>query len=166
MNLSWEKLLQLIEVLEKRQIHEIEVEVQGVRVRLRKEAESILAGAPPAEVRGTPSTESTSSPASGTPDVAPAHRATSSPPEKDYHAVRSPIVGTFYRAPAPGADPFVEVGDFVQKGQVLCIVEAMKVMNEIESPVDGKIVDILVQNGEPVEYGQVLFLIDPPAQPG
>lgn len=80
--------------------------------------------------------------------------------KKKYHEIRSPIVGTFYRAPSPGAPPFVEKGDKVKKGQVLCIVEAMKVMNEIESDVDGTVVDILVENAEPVEYNQVLFLID------
>ena len=79
---------------------------------------------------------------------------------KKYHEIRSPIVGTFYRAPSPGAPPFVEKGDRVKKGQVLCIVEAMKVMNEIESDVDGTVVDILVENAQPVEYNQVLFLID------
>ncbi len=79
---------------------------------------------------------------------------------KKYHEIRSPIVGTFYRAPSPGAPPFVEKGDRVKKGQVLCIVEAMKVMNEIESDVDGTVVDILVENAEPVEFNQVLFLID------
>ncbi len=80
--------------------------------------------------------------------------------DKKYHEIRSPIVGTFYRAPSPGAPPFVEKGDRVKKGQVLCIVEAMKVMNEIESDVDGTVVDILVENAQPVEYNQVLFLID------
>lgn len=74
-------------------------------------------------------------------------------------SVRSPLVGTFYRAPAPDAPPFVQVGDVVQKGQVLCIIEAMKMMNEIESEFSGKIVDILVENGQVVEYGQELFLI-------
>lgn len=74
-------------------------------------------------------------------------------------SVKSPLVGTFYRAPAPDAPPFVQVGDVVQKGQVLCIIEAMKMMNEIESEFSGKVVDILVENGQVVEYGQELFLI-------
>lgn len=80
--------------------------------------------------------------------------------EKKYHVIKSPLVGTFYRSPAPGAPPFVEVGDIVSPGQVLCIIEALKVMNEIESDVKGRIEKILVENGETVEYGQPLFLID------
>ncbi len=79
--------------------------------------------------------------------------------DEKLHEVRSPIVGTFYRAPAPDADPYVQVGDSVQPGTVLCIVEAMKLMNEIESDVSGKIVKILVENATPVEYNQPLFLI-------
>jgi acetyl-CoA carboxylase biotin carboxyl carrier protein len=75
--------------------------------------------------------------------------------------VTSPIVGTFYRSPSPEAEPFVEVGSNVNKGQVLCIVEAMKLMNEIESEVDGVVVKVLVENGQPVEYGEPLFLIEP-----
>lgn len=80
--------------------------------------------------------------------------------EKRLHVIKSPLVGTFYRAPSPGAPPFVEVGDIVSPGQVLCIIEALKVMNEIESDVRGRIEKILVENGETVEYGQPLFLID------
>jgi acetyl-CoA carboxylase biotin carboxyl carrier protein len=75
--------------------------------------------------------------------------------------ITSPIVGTLYRASAPGAPPFVEVGTKVRKGQVICIIEAMKLMNEIESEVDGEVVRILVENGNPVEYGEPLFLIEP-----
>jgi len=78
----------------------------------------------------------------------------------NYHEIRSPIVGTFYRAPAPDADSYVQVGDVVSVGSVLCIVEAMKLMNEIESDADGKIVKILVENATPVEYNQPLFLIE------
>ena len=78
-----------------------------------------------------------------------------------YHVIKSPLVGTFYRAPSPGAPPFVEEGDIVSKGQVLCIIEALKVMNEIESDINGKVVKILVENGQPVEYGQELFYIEP-----
>ncbi len=80
---------------------------------------------------------------------------------KNLVSIRSPIVGTFYRAPAPDAPPYVEVGDIVKPGQVVCIVEAMKLMNEIESDVSGRIVQILVKNEEPVEYNQELFLVEP-----
>jgi len=79
--------------------------------------------------------------------------------EKNIHIVKSPIVGTFYRAPAPGAKPFVEVGSKVKKGDVLCIIEAMKIMNEVKSDVNGVVEEILVENGQPVEYGQPLFKI-------
>ncbi len=81
-------------------------------------------------------------------------------PQENLHVIKSPLVGTFYRSPSPGAPPFVEVGDIVSPGQVLCIIEALKVMNEIESDVRGKVVKILVENGETVEYGQPLFIID------
>jgi acetyl-CoA carboxylase biotin carboxyl carrier protein len=78
---------------------------------------------------------------------------------QNVHEIRSPIVGTFYRAPAPDADPYVNIGDTISSGTVLCIIEAMKLMNEIESDVSGKIVKILVENGKPVEYNQPLFQI-------
>lgn len=76
-------------------------------------------------------------------------------------SIKSPIVGTFYSSPSPGIDPYVSVGDTVKKGQVLCIIEAMKLMNEIESDLDGKIVEMLVENNQPVEYGEILFLVEP-----
>ena len=75
--------------------------------------------------------------------------------------IESPMVGTFYRAPAPGADPYVKEGDLIQKGTVVCIVEAMKLMNEIESEVSGRLVRVVVENGKPVEFGQALFLVEP-----
>jgi len=81
-------------------------------------------------------------------------------PEPKGHALKSPMVGTFYRAPSPGAPPFVEIGQSVSKGQTLCIIEAMKLLNEIESDVSGTVKAILVENGQPVEYGQPLFLIE------
>jgi acetyl-CoA carboxylase biotin carboxyl carrier protein len=83
------------------------------------------------------------------------------PPEEVLQAVKSPIVGTFYEAPSPGAPPFVKVGDTVEVGQVLCIVEAMKLLNEIESDVAGEIVKKMATNGQPIEYGQELFAIRP-----
>jgi len=94
-------------------------------------------------------------PAAPAPAAAPAP-----PPEPKGHALKSPMVGTFYRAPSPGAPSFVEVGQTVSKGQTLCIIEAMKLLNEIESDVAGTVKAILVENGQPVEYGQPLFLIE------
>ena len=88
--------------------------------------------------------------------VAPAAAA----PAPQYHEIKSPIVGTFYRSPAPDAAPFVQVGSTVEPGAVLCIVEAMKLMNEIEADVAGKIAKIMVENGQPVEYDQTLFLVE------
>ena len=104
--------------------------------------------------------------AASTPTSVPSNAAPTVPqeppapePEEPLHTVRSPIVGTFYEAPSPGAPPFVKVGDLVEVGQVLCIVEAMKLMNEIESDVAGEVVKKLVANGQPIEYGQELFAI-------
>ncbi|HVP57794.1 MAG TPA: acetyl-CoA carboxylase biotin carboxyl carrier protein [bacterium] len=81
--------------------------------------------------------------------------------QQDLVEIKSPMVGTFYRAPSPGAKPYVDVGEMLQSGQVVCIIEAMKLMNEIESSVAGRLVKVLVENGQPVEYGQPLFLVSP-----
>jgi acetyl-CoA carboxylase biotin carboxyl carrier protein len=93
--------------------------------------------------------------------AAPAPRAAEKAPEKPGHLVSSPFVGTFYRAPSPDSPPFVDVGSIVKKGQVLCIVEAMKLMNEIEAEVEGKIAEIYVLNATPVEFGEKLYRIEP-----
>jgi acetyl-CoA carboxylase biotin carboxyl carrier protein len=96
-------------------------------------------------------------PAAAAPAAAPAAK----PPEKPGHVVTSPFVGTFYRTPAPDQPSFVEVGSLVKKGQVLCIIEAMKLMNEIEADVPGRVAEIMAENGQPVEFGQTLFRIEP-----
>jgi len=85
--------------------------------------------------------------------------------EEKFLLVRSPIVGTYYRSPSPDHDPYIEVGDAVKKGQVLCIIEAMKLMNEIESEFDGRVVEICVEDSSPVEYGQTLYKIEPLHKP-
>jgi acetyl-CoA carboxylase biotin carboxyl carrier protein len=95
------------------------------------------------------------------PAAAPAPKAAEKAPEKPGHLVTSPFIGTFYRAPSPDSPPFVDVGSIVKKGQVLCIVEAMKLMNEIEAEVEGKIAEIMVLNATPVEFGEKLFRIEP-----
>jgi acetyl-CoA carboxylase biotin carboxyl carrier protein len=94
-------------------------------------------------------------------EATPANQETPSPAEKNYLAITSPMVGTFYRAPAPEEPPFVEVGDRIRLGQALCIIEAMKLMNDIEAEISGQIMEIAVSNGEPVEYGQTLMWVKP-----
>ncbi|NTX12691.1 acetyl-CoA carboxylase biotin carboxyl carrier protein [Myxococcus sp. CA051A] len=121
----------------------------------------------PSAVQVGPAVEYTAPSAPRAAPVAAAHSvATAAPvaekaPEKPGHVVTSPFVGTFYRTPAPDQPAFVDVGSVVKKGQVLCIIEAMKLMNEIESEVSGRVAEILVENGRPVEFGQALFRIEP-----
>lgn len=148
-------LKKLVRILEKSGVDEIEVEEEGLRVRLAKNSR---AGAAPAG----PHVSVADYPVAHLPEApAPAPAAAAAPAAPKYHEVRSPIVGTFYRAPAPDADPYVEVGQVVPAKTVVCIIEAMKLMNEIESEASGKVVQIVVENGQPVEYGQPLFVIEP-----
>ena len=123
----------------------------GVPAELAPAHQGVPVSAPPVPTK--PDTPTTPSP-QGLP---PAEGA---PPAAQHHEIKSPIVGTFYRAPAPEAAPFVQVGSIVGPGTVLCIVEAMKLMNEIECDVSGKIVKVLVENGQPIEYDQTLFLVE------
>jgi acetyl-CoA carboxylase biotin carboxyl carrier protein len=141
-----EKIKELLRSLENTSLEEIELEAEGFKLKAKFKREG--AGAP---VKGA-----------GEPlPPQPAAAKEESEEEKEYYVVESPMVGTFYRAPAPGAEPFVKEGDYVEKGQTLCIIEALKVMNEIESEVSGIVRKILVENGQPVEYGQPLFYIEP-----
>ncbi len=155
-----EYITKLIELVSESKVDEIEIEEEGKKLRIAKTntvpANAVYHVAPPqyqaAPAPAAPAQQST--PAESAPAPAPATSA-------KVHEVKSPIVGTFYRSPAPDAAPFVEVGSVVSSGTVLCIVEAMKLMNEIESDVSGKIVKVMVENGQPVEYDQVLFLVEP-----
>lgn len=146
----------LVELLNRHELNELEVEHRGLRIRVRRGGAA--AEAVPTVV-AEPSRRSTEQPA------ATAGAAADAMAPDALVTVTSPIVGTFYRSPSPDADPYVDEGDFVKKGQVLCIVEAMKLMNEIESEVDGRVHKILTESAKPVEYGQPLFLIDPTASP-
>ncbi|HUW58686.1 MAG TPA: acetyl-CoA carboxylase biotin carboxyl carrier protein [Planctomycetota bacterium] len=151
------KLIQeLIVVMDGSKLSELEVEVEGTRIRLQKESAKtkpeVVAVAAPAV---------NSPPAVAVPAAASAVPAPVSEPASEYKHVTAPMVGTFYAANAPDADPYVEVGDTVDEETVVCIIEAMKVMNEIKAEIQGKVVEVLVNDGEPVEYGQPLFLIDP-----
>jgi len=160
--MNQKELKELIEFLIEKDIAEFELERGDVKVRIKRGAEHVVPAAPVTHVAVH------TAPASG-PEVAstpatPAPSAQSAPPpaaEAGLHTVRSPIVGTFYECPSPGSPPFVKPGDMVEVGQVLCIVEAMKLMNEIEADVAGEILKKLVANGQPIEYGQELFVIRP-----
>jgi acetyl-CoA carboxylase biotin carboxyl carrier protein len=160
MDLSYIK--KLVKIVSESNVDEIEIEEEGKKVRIAKSSNS----QPHVPSSGVPIpvAPALGAPATATPPEPAPQQETSKPqgPSTDvrYHEIKSPIVGTFYRAPAPDASSFVEVGAVIQPGTVLCIVEAMKLMNEIESDVSGRIVKILVENGQPVEYDQVLFLVE------
>jgi acetyl-CoA carboxylase biotin carboxyl carrier protein len=150
------KLKKLIDLVQESGIGEIEITEGEEKVRISRHA----AGAP--MIMAAPQMQHVALPAS--PGAMPGSEALgtapNAPAEPKGHTLKSPMVGTFYRAPSPGAPAFVEVGQSVSKGQTLCIIEAMKLLNEIESDVAGTIKAILVENGQPVEYGQPLFLIE------
>jgi acetyl-CoA carboxylase biotin carboxyl carrier protein len=151
-----------MDVLDERQISEFELERGGVRIRIKR---GVSAEAAPVPLFTNHHAPVWSAPLPVEPPPAPGPVA---PPAvepgesgEEVHLVKSPIVGTYYASPSPSAPPFVNVGDEVQIGQALCIIEAMKLMNEIESDAAGEIVRIYVENGQPVEYGQSLFAIKP-----
>jgi acetyl-CoA carboxylase biotin carboxyl carrier protein len=161
--MNQKELKELIEFLIEKDIAEFELERGDVKVRIKRGGEHGAASS--AVPFAVPATTITTVPVTATAAVtnnagAASPAAMNAPPAEDkLHVVRSPIVGTYYEAPSPGAPPFVKAGDKVEAGQVLCIVEAMKLMNEIESDIAGEIVKKLVANGQPVEYGQELFAI-------
>lgn len=149
------EIRQIIKIVENSNIHEFELEEEGTRLKISKNQFMKNGVFQPAEVQAIqPAMAATPVAAS-----APAVQETPAEPE-NITEIRSPMVGTFYRAPSPDADPYVENGDTISVGQNLCIVEAMKLMNEIESEISGKIVKIMVENAQPVEYNQVLFLVE------
>ena len=156
--LKFDEICELVRVVGSTGVARVEVEHGGARIEIegRPQAQVVVAAAAGSDAKATPQVV-IGSPIS--PD--PAGQETDDAVLGDQHLVTSPIVGTFYRAPNPEADPFARVGDEVRVGQVLCIVEAMKLMNEIESDKDGTVVKVHVENSEPVEYGQPLFTIRP-----
>ncbi len=163
--MNQKELKELIEFLIEKDIAEFELERGDVKVKIKRAAEPLPAALPDARYIAVhpPSVDSGGHhPASAPARVDLAAAAAPVPePEEDLHIVRSPIVGTFYESPSPGSPPFVKVGDVLEVGQVLCIVEAMKLMNEIECDVAGELVKKLVANGQPIEYGQELFALRP-----
>ena len=149
------KLKTLIELVESSGIAELEIQEGEERVRITR---ALPAGAAPSVVPVAVASAPIHVPAVAAPAAA-APEPAAPPPEPEGHLVRSPMVGTFYRASSPGAKPFVEVGDSVQVGDTLCIIEAMKLMNEIEADQAGVVKQVLAENGQPVEFGQPLVVI-------
>jgi acetyl-CoA carboxylase biotin carboxyl carrier protein len=152
--LDIEQIKQILTLVREHELSEFEIEQEGLRLKIRKDRGGALLVAPPNHT------------ALLTPETAPAQTVpTALPPAEseqdgiELAVVKSPIVGTFYRSPEPGAPAFVGVGDTVKKGQVLCIIEAMKLMNEIESEFDGEVASIYIENGQPVQYNERLFAI-------
>ncbi len=153
------QLKSILELVREHELSEFEVEHEGLRLKIRKDAAGTVV-AVPAHGSAIPIVL----PQAGVPAAAPpagvgsdVSRTTDA--EVELEVVKSPIVGTFYRSAEPGAPPFVEVGTTVKKGQVLCIIEAMKLMNEIDSEYDGEIVSVYIENGQAVQYGERLFAI-------
>ena len=172
MIINVEQLKQILDLVREHDLSELEIEQEGLRVKVRKEAGGGLvvhpAGGAPAHVAARAAGAAASAaPVATTAAISsgsltsPATTALTGDAESDIElaVVKSPIVGTFYRSPEPGASPFVDIGTTVKKGQVLCIIEAMKLMNEIDSEYDGEIVNVYVENGLPVQYGERLFAI-------
>ncbi|MGB8011833.1 MAG: acetyl-CoA carboxylase biotin carboxyl carrier protein [Terriglobales bacterium] len=158
--MNQKELKELIEFLIEKDIAEFELERGDVKVKIKRASEAAPMAVPESRYIAVPSAPvaapSASAPAAGRFDVT----ASAAPEVEDgLHIVKSPIVGTFYESPSPGSPPFVKVGDTLEVGQVLCIVEAMKLMNEIECDVAGELVKKLVANGQPIEYGQELFAV-------
>ncbi len=152
MNLK--EIKEMIKLMHDNNLTELELEREGLKIRLRREGNA--AGSPSIVL------ERTNQPDQNIMYNVPAQPSELRPVEKSPGIeVKSPMVGTFYRAPSPDSNPFVEIGSDVEIGQVICIIEAMKLMNEIKAEVKGKVKEILIDNGDPIEFGQVLFRIEP-----
>lgn len=151
MNLK--EIKEIIKLMNDNELAEIEVEREGSKLKLKKTCGDVVFASPQPVARaiGAPTILT---------DVQTAEQANQTK-RSNLKEIASPMVGTFYRAPSPESPPFVEVGQIIEKGKVVCIVEAMKLMNEIKSDIKGKIVEIPVENAQPVEFGQVMFYIEP-----
>jgi acetyl-CoA carboxylase biotin carboxyl carrier protein len=162
--LDLKELKEILQILEEKDIAEFELEEQGMKLRIRKAAPAVAnhASAPAAPLVATflPSA-GTAFGLAAVPGPAPTGPTAVEPAAAGLTIVKSPIVGTFYRTPDPNAPPFVEIGDRIRVGQVLCIIEAMKLMNEIEAEVAGEVVKVHRETGQPVQYGDPLFTVRP-----
>jgi acetyl-CoA carboxylase biotin carboxyl carrier protein len=158
LNINLEQLKQILDLVREHDLSELEIEHDGQRLKVRKDAHGALLVQPqPAASAPPPASPSARAPGALTPTMPVA--APDEEVDVELAVVKSPIVGTFYRSPEPGAASFVDIGTTVKKGQVLCIIEAMKLMNEIDSEYDGEVVNVYVEGGQPVQYGERLFAI-------
>jgi acetyl-CoA carboxylase biotin carboxyl carrier protein len=153
-----EDIRQILDLVREHELSEFELERDGLKVRIRKAGGEVTFVAPAAQAPAMAAPAAPVAPASA-PAAVPGNPSAEPAASVDLAMIKSPIVGTFYRAPEPGAPNFIEVGDQVRKGQVLCIIEAMKLMNEIESDTDGEVTAAYVENGRPVQFGERLFAI-------
>jgi acetyl-CoA carboxylase biotin carboxyl carrier protein len=151
-----DELRELISLLRDNGLAELELENEGFRVRLRRES-ALAESAPVAAVQHSAAPAPAPAPAPSGPAHPGTQATTAAAQDQDLHIIPSPIVGTFYRSPSPTADAFVKIGSNVENDTVVCIIEAMKLMNEIQAETSGEVVKIYVENGQPVEYGQPLF---------
>ena len=150
--MEWDDVSKLIQLFKEHNLGELEFEDE--RFRLKLKSPQALQVAAPSFAAPVSAAAAHGAPAAARPEI-------EGPKRDEGRTITSPFVGTFYRQPAPDAPPYVEVGQIVSKGQVLCIIEAMKLMNEIEAETNGRVVKIFVENGRPVEFGEPLFLIEP-----
>ena len=159
-SVNMDELRELIGLLRDNGLAELELENEGFRVRLRRESDRAESSHAPVP-HHDPAPAQTAAPAPAPASSGPAHpgtqATTAAAQDQDLHIIQSPIVGTFYRSPSPTADAFVKIGSNVEPDTVVCIIEAMKLMNEIQAEMSGEVVKIYVENGQPVEYGQPLF---------
>jgi acetyl-CoA carboxylase biotin carboxyl carrier protein len=153
--MEFDDIERILELVRQHELSEFELERDGLKLRVRKGGAGAAYTPPTLHTHSAPPAHSMPQPA----PQAPGGPAAPEPEAVDLAVVKSPIVGTFYRCPEPGAPSFVEIGQRVKKDQVLCIIEAMKLMNEITSEYDGEIVSVYVENGKPVQYGERLFAI-------
>jgi acetyl-CoA carboxylase biotin carboxyl carrier protein len=162
--MNLDELKKILELVREHQLSEFEIEHEGLRLKVRKDQASgavvsVTEPAPMPMVAPMPIAAGVAAAAAAAAGDGPTAASGDGEPEIELAVVKSPIVGTFYRAPEPGAADFVEIGSTVKKGQVLCIIEAMKLMNEIESDRDGEVAAVYVENGQPVQFGDRLFAL-------
>jgi len=158
--MDFDEITKILDMMREHELSEFELERENFKIRLRKHGGGHwVPSAPQPQVPAAPAVPGVSPDGGAANAGSPVLQAADE--EMEFAVVKSPIVGTFYRAPEPGAQPYAEVGDTVKKGQVLCIIEAMKLMNEINAEIDGEVVKVYVENGHAVQYGERLFAIKP-----